>query len=110
MLDNKVLNEYLAANQSKVRCPFCDQIFDVNVILQTTKKVEDKAEDKVELEVEEEDDEDNEKTKAISKIIVIKSVTPITAQPLSSSPSSSALAAGKKAVKCPNVSRIFWDS
>lgn len=31
MLNNKVMNEYLAKNQSKIRCPFCDQIFDVNV-------------------------------------------------------------------------------
>ena len=31
LLNNKVMNEYLEQNQSKIRCPFCDQIFDVNV-------------------------------------------------------------------------------
>ena len=31
LLNNKVINEYLAQNDSKIRCPFCDQIFDVNV-------------------------------------------------------------------------------
>lgn len=31
LTNNKVLNEMLAQNQSKIRCPFCDQIFDVNV-------------------------------------------------------------------------------
>ncbi|KAI2806160.1 hypothetical protein BLOT_005171 [Blomia tropicalis] len=31
LLNNKVRDEYLSKNQSKIRCPFCDQIFDVNV-------------------------------------------------------------------------------
>lgn len=31
LLSNKVLNECLEQDQSKIRCPFCDQVFEVNV-------------------------------------------------------------------------------
>ncbi len=106
MRDNKVLNEYLAANQSKVRCPFCDSIFDVHVVApaKKEKRLQRRSSEAEEVIDVEEDDEEvmiTEETKSISNNISQEEENSSAAQ---SSTSEAETAAAKKAVRCPNVS------
>lgn len=108
MRDNKVLNEYLAANQSKVRCPFCDSIFDVHVVApaKKEKRLQRRSSEAEVIDVEEDDEEVmiTEETKTISNTISQEEENSSAAQ---SSTSEAETAAAKKAVRCPNCLEAF---